>query len=264
MSKLGRNHGGYRGETIHLPTVLSDLSVAAARAGWTHEAIRAEDGIELAAWKRIQAERIQAGSAQPHRTAVYLSGGIHGDEPAGPLALQQLIEADSWPNHLDLWLCPCLNPTGFPLNRRENAAGLDLNRQYLHPEAPETRAHVAWLQQQPDFDLALCLHEDWESNGFYLYEINRSTHASHSEAMIQEVSRVCPIDLSPEIEGRPASRGIIHPNPDPASRPQWPEAFWLLTHKTRHSYTLEAPSDFELPVRVNALVAAVRAALERL
>jgi hypothetical protein len=45
-------------------------------------------------------------------------------------------------------------------------------------------------------------------------------------------------------------------------RPQWPEAFWLLTHKTRHSYTLEAPSDFPLETRVNALVTAVRVILE--
>ena len=63
------------------------------------------------------------------------------------------------------------------------------------------------------------------------------------------------------IDGRPATGGIIRPELDPAKRPQWPEAFYLLQHKTRLSYTLEAPSDFPLPVRVNALVAAVNAAL---
>ena len=80
--------------------------------------------------------------------------------------------------------------------------------------------------------------------------------------MIRRVSAVCPIDLSPEIEGRPAQGGIIHPNIDPRSRPEWPEAFWLLTHKTRHSYTLEAPSDFPLATRVNALVEGVKAVLD--
>ena len=58
-----------------------------------------------------------------------------------------------------------------------------------------------------------------------------------------------------------AKGGIIRPNLDPHSRPQWPEAFWLLTHKTRLSYTLEAPSDFPLNVRINALVNGVNAAL---
>jgi hypothetical protein len=33
-------------------------------------------------------------------------------------------------------------------------------------------------------------------------------------------------------------------------------------HKTRLSYTLEAPSDFPLPTRVAALVSAARAALD--
>jgi hypothetical protein len=69
--------------------------------------------------------------------------------------------------------------------------------------------------------------------------------------------------LSLEIEGRPAAGGIIRPSADPRSRIEWPEAFWLLTHnKTRHSYTLEAPSDFPLATRVAALVTAVRVVLE--
>jgi hypothetical protein len=157
-----------------------------------------------------------------------------------------------------------LNPAGFPLNRRENAQGFDLNRQYLHLEAAEARAHVEWLQRQPDFALALCLHEDWESNGFYLYELNPDGRPSHAEEIIRRVSAVCPIDRSEMIEERPAREGIIRPNTDVRSRPHWPEAFWLLTHKTRHSYTLEAPSDFSLATRVAALVTAVRTVMELL
>ena len=67
--------------------------------------------------------------------------------------------------------------------------------------------------------------------------------------------------MSEEIEGRPAREGIIRPSVDPRSRPQWPEAFFLLTYKTRLFYTLEAPSDFPLSTRVAALVAGVTAAL---
>jgi hypothetical protein len=80
--------------------------------------------------------------------------------------------------------------------------------------------------------------------------------------MIAGAATVCPIDLSPEIEGRPARGGIINPSLDPASRPEWPEAFFLLQNKSRLSYTLEAPSDFPLAARVASLVAAVRAAVE--
>ena len=80
--------------------------------------------------------------------------------------------------------------------------------------------------------------------------------------MVAAVSECCPIDLSETIEGRPAAKGIIRPTLDPLTRPLWPESFYLLMHKTRLSYTLEAPSDFPLSARVCALVTAVRAALQ--
>ena len=253
MQKLGKNNGGYKGETIDIAAMLHDLRHAALQFGWTFESIPVTGGIELQTWHRKP--------SQPRRL-IYLSAGIHGDEPAGPLAARQLVQENLWPAEVELWLCPCLNPTGFPLNRRENAQGIDLNRQYLHPEAAETRAHVDWLQRQPTFDVTLCLHEDWESHGFYLYELNPDQRPSHAEEIIRRVAQVCPIDPSPEIEGRPAQGGIIRPSVDPRSRPQWPESFWLLTYKTRHSYTVEAPSDFPPATRVAALVAAVRAVLE--
>jgi hypothetical protein len=125
-------------------------------------------------------------------------------------------------------------------------------------------AHIAWLKRQPGFDLCLCLHEDWESHGFYLYEQNPEKQPSLAESIIAAVAEVCPIDPSEVIEGRPAQNGIIRPNLDPRTRPQWPEAFFLITHKTQLSYTLEAPSDFPLSARVAALVAAVNAATREL
>lgn len=257
--RLGRNKGGYFGDTIDIEGVARDCLVAAHTHGWKAWHLEAAPGLSLCALHRVA----QSSSAAPRPPRIYISTGIHGDEPAGPLAARELLLANDWPAHVDLWLCPCLNPTGFPLNRRENAHGHDLNRQYLHLEAAETRAHVEWLKQQPPFNLTLCLHEDWEANGFYLYELNPDGEPSHAERIIEAVAAVCPVDPAPEIEGRPARGGIIRPSADPRFRPQWPEAFWLLQHKTRHSYTLEAPSDFPLPVRVAALVAAVKTVLAR-
>ena len=193
---------------------------------------------------------------------IYISTGIHGDEPGGPLAVLQLLQENRWPADADIWLCPCLNPTGFPLNTRENAQGVDLNRDYLNTKTAEISAHIAWLEKQPRFDVCMCLHEDWESQGFYVYELNPDNQPSFAEPIMENVSKVCPIDMSAEIEGRPAAGGIIRPVSDPRSRPQWPEAFYLFTHKTRLSYTLEAPSDFTLQTRVAAELAGVRAMLD--
>jgi hypothetical protein len=78
------------------------------------------------------------------------------------------------------------------------------------------------------------------------------------------VSKICPIDLSPEIEGRKAAGGIVCANPDLPKRPDWPEAFYLIHNKTRLTYTLESPSDFPLPIRVDALVTGVKTALQSL
>jgi protein MpaA len=253
--RLGKNAGGYLGETIAIEPVLGDITVVAQQHGWTRETFFDTGELQLPALHR-------ASLTTPRASRVYISAGIHGDEPAGPLAALQLLQENKWPDNLDLWLCPCLNPIGFKLNQRGNFKGIDLNREYLKPVAEEITAHIAWLSRQPKFDVCLLLHEDWESHGFYLYEQNPDKRPSLADAIIEAVGKVCPIDSSELIEGRPAQNGIIRPNVDPNSRPDWPEAFYVITHKTRLSYTLEAPSDYLLRTRVSALVTAVNAALK--
>jgi murein peptide amidase A len=255
VQRLGKNIKGYSGETIDIGAVQHDFVAAAQSHGWTIEEIHPAPKLILGLTRHTTRSEQRA-------TRLYISTGIHGDEPAGPLAARLLLQEDAWPPGLAIWLCPCLNPTGFSLDRRENSDGHDLNRQYLNPQAEETRAHIAWLQRQPSFDLCMCLHEDWEAHGFYLYELNPDRLPSLAKAMVARVADLCPIDRSEIIEGRPAQGGIIRPDIDPRTRPQWPEAFFLITHKTRLSYTLEAPSDYPLAVRVAALVSVVRTALE--
>lgn len=257
MQRLGKNRGGYFGETIDIQAALREIESLALKQGWKSEVMLDANGLRLFALTR------PARRDARHAPRVYISTGIHGDEPAGPLAVRQWLREDRWPRNLNLWVCPCLNPTGFELNRRENSLGLDLNRQYRQPEAVEIVSHVAWLNRQPAFDLSLCLHEDWESRGFYLYELNLDGQPSPAESIVSRVAAVCPIDPSELIEGRPAQGGIIRPKVDPRSRPDWPEAFFLVTHKTRLSCTLEAPSDYPLQVRVAALTTGVNVALDR-
>jgi murein peptide amidase A len=257
MQRLNKNKDGYHGETIDICAVLRDVETAAQQHGWTSEVFGKQNDFNLLA---LHLQPLSIRNPQsPIR--IYLSTGIHGDEPAGPLSALRLLQENQWPANVELWFCPCLNPMGFVLNRRENDKGIDLNRQYRHLKAAETRAHIAWLERQPQFDFCFCLHEDWESQGFYIYELNPEKRPSLAESMVARIAEVCPIDPSEIIEDRPARGGIIRPNLDPATRPQWAEAFYLIVNKTRLSYTLEAPSDFPLTTRVNALVAGVNAAL---
>jgi hypothetical protein len=256
VQKLGKNLGGYHGETIDIRAVLREVESAARQHGWASEILHDTGEFKLPALHRKPEVRSQKSEFR-----IYISAGIHGDEPAGPLAALRLLQEDIWPSGTDIFLLPCLNPIGFTLNRRENAEGVDLNRDYRNSKSAEVRAHFAWLERQPAFGLYLCLHEDWESHGFYLYEQNPDGKPSLAEKMIAAVKPVCPVDLSETIEGRAAHGGIIRPNLKPHERPDWPEAFYLISHKARQGYTLEAPSDFPLPTRVNALVAAVNAAI---
>jgi hypothetical protein len=250
--KNGLNQGRYQGECIEIDSVLREMECAAREHQWNVEILLDEAGQRLLALTR------RAASA---RASVYLSAGIHGDEPGSPLAALRLLRENSWPEEIDLYFCPCLNPRAFELNCRGNPLGVDLNRDYRDPKTAEILAHTAWLARQPRFDLCLCLHEDWESHGFYLYELNPQGLPTLAESMIEEAGRVCPVDRSPVIEGRPAENGIIRPHVDIDGRPDWPEAFYLIRYKAPLSYTLEAPSDYPLSTRVNGLVTAVNSGL---
>jgi murein peptide amidase A len=58
---------------------------------------------------------------------VLVVGCIHGNEPAG-IAIVRALER-SHP-HADLWLVPVLNPDGLARRVRQNAHGVDLNRNF--------------------------------------------------------------------------------------------------------------------------------------
>jgi murein peptide amidase A len=235
------NKGKYFGETIDTKKLFSDIEEAAREYGWSKEVYFHKEGFEFQAYTR---------KGKEDAPKVYISSGIHGDEPAGPLAALQLMKV--LPNDLNLWLCPILNPLGLSRNQRENEKGIDLNRDYKTRETEEVKAHVAWIEHQPLFDLTLCLHEDWEAEGFYLYT---SKEEKHAEAIVEAVKKIFPIDSHEVIEGFDAKGGILRPGIDRARMGQWPEAFYLRTRAKEH-YTFEVSSDYELSARVDALVTA--------
>jgi hypothetical protein len=236
-----------------LPAALATrLDAAAARAGFRRDEWGRHDGCPLLGFTR---------RTPGPRPRIYLSAGIHGDEPAPPLALLELLESGCFGAQANWFMCPLLNPSGLRLGTRENAAGLDLNRDYRNPQSPESSDHVAWLRRQPPFDLAICLHEDWEATGFYLYEQNPDLLPSLAEPMIEAVRRTFPIDPSPLIDEREAIGGIIRPLGNIEEREKWAEAIYLRVHHARLVYTIETPSALALSARVAALCTAVRTAL---
>ncbi len=56
-------------------------------------------------------------------------GVIHGSEPAG-LGVIARLRRLPLPPHVHLWLVPTVNPDGFAAGTRQNAHGVDLNRNW--------------------------------------------------------------------------------------------------------------------------------------
>lgn len=219
---------------------------------------RADPLIEIAGVPIVAYTKRTAGRCP----RIYLSSGIHGDEPAAPLALLELLRQGVFDDRATWFLCPLLNPTGFVRATREDETGRDLNRDYREAESAEIRAHVRWLRRQPGFDLTFCLHEDWEAKGFYLYELNPDRRPTLADAMIAAAQHHGPIETAAVIDGRAAAEpGIIRPESDPLLRDLWPEAIYLLRHHCRLGYTLETTSSAPLDQRIATHTAAVRAAL---
>ncbi|MBC8039958.1 MAG: hypothetical protein H7Y06_05395, partial [Opitutaceae bacterium] len=128
----------------------------------------------------------------------------------------------------------------------------------------EVVGHVNWLRRQPSFDVVFCLHEDWETQGFYLYELNTSPLPSLADDMIAAARLHMSIEAASVIDGREsAAPGIIRPVSDPLMRETWPEAIYLRAKHCQHNYTLETASGRPGDQRIATLVAAVQAGLAR-
>ena len=199
--------------------------------------------------------------------SLYLSAGIHGDEPAGPLALCKLMEHRWFDLQIAWHIHPLLNPRGTAARTRETPDGIDLNRDYHHATAPETRAHKTWLaQHHRHYHAAISLHEDWESTGFYLYEIHDPDTAPLGWSILQTVEPLLGLDHATEIDGFPARNGYLNPDADAslASNPHWPEQLWLRRHHTPTSLTFETPTSAPLPTRILAHIIALQNALAQL
>ncbi len=105
---------------------------------------------------------------------VLVIGSIHGDEKAGLRVVRRLRTRAHLPADLDLWLVPTVNPDGTVADRRTNAHGVDLNRNFPyrwhssargatwsgpgHLSEPESRALKA-LHHRLDPVLTLVFHQ---------------------------------------------------------------------------------------------------------
>ena len=241
--------------SVEVINYLERFACAADRAGFKREVLAEVGGFSIPAYTK-SAEGLPV---------IYLSSGVHGDEPAGPLALLEMLEDGFFEQPVNWLICPLLNPVGLTKGTRENGEGIDLNRDYLALKSEEVRAHVHWLKQQPVPDIFISLHEDWESSGFYLYEINVAGAPSAARAVLAAAAVEIPPEPEEVIDDHDVRESGWIDHPPTADFPKsWPEAIFLANRGAGVSYTLETPSSLELARRVACHQLAVKELVEGL
>ena len=196
-------------------------------------------------------------------SGVYISAGIHGDEPASSEGLITWAEAHaSELKDLPLFLFPCLNPHGLTLNTRANEAGIDLNRSFHRDDVPVIAA-LREILRPHRFTLSLNLHEDYDGQGIYLYEVQREK-PYWGEALIKAGAQHLPVDQRYRIDISTSRNGVIRRRFNSARYKKLgglPEAVYLQTNHARRAVTVETPSEFDLTSRVAAIGAVVTESL---
>jgi predicted deacylase len=249
------------------------MSYDALETRW--KALRASHGVAVREVACVGAPRTLlcaefGDAAQP---AIALAAGVHGDEPAGPWALLELVEKRELDPRFAYRIWVCTNPSGYRLGTRENAEGLDVNRTFGRGgQSPEARA-ILTANRDRKFVLSIDLHEDCDAAGFYCYEYGGSELGSAIvAAMDRAVLPVQPLDAAYDL-GAPLAaehvrfeRGHVLPNvsAEGASLGGLSYSLAIVRHATPRALTLESPSALPWVTRLEMHYLAVRAAIATL
>lgn len=193
--------------------------------------------------------------------SIYISAGIHGDESAATEGLLAWAERNpELLGKLNFLIFPCLNPWGLIANSRYDSEGRDLNRSYHSSKVPQIAQQMALFSDHA-FDLALMLHEDYDGQGVYIYEVT-GKKPYWAEELLKAASKHIAPDPRSKIEGRSARHGVVRRKVTPDMMPEWPEAFVLCFQNVARVFTVETPSEFHLDDRIEAQVALVDRAVK--
>jgi murein peptide amidase A len=228
-----------------LPRAAWRLEIAGLVAGYSFFAVRRE----------------VAGDAP----TILLTGGMHGDEPAGVEAALQWMEGHDWRSwHVNWLVLPCLNPFGWTHDQRTNSDGQDINR-HFRPSGQCAEAElVKRATGQQRFLLAMDFHEDSDSDGYYFCE-SKTRPPFAGERIVKRMAMLIPINEGARLDGRRAEGPgwvlrLARRNAFERRR-QWPLAFHLAACCTDHFLCSETPTGFPLFLRVHAHLAALQEVL---
>ena len=200
-----------------------------------------------------------------HGIKIGIFAGIHGDEEAGTLAVQDLIRwAAEKPEELhdyELHFFPICNPSGRNLGTRHSHSGLDLNREFWYGSIEPEVIYLESELRREKYDGIISLHSDDTSDGCYgcygCYGfVSGALLSEHLlEPALKAASEFLPRNEQHIIDGFLASRGIIKEgylgilSAPPEQRPHALEI------------DFETPALAPMPQQVKATIAAVKSIL---
>jgi murein peptide amidase A len=227
-------------------------------------AVARASGLRFRVLTEVAGEKIfylESPARNPEVATDYLSTGVHGDEAGSAWGLltwaeknlQQLREGS-------FLIFPCFNPQGLRNNTRLDHRGLDINRRFDQLDDPIAGPWRKLILQRK-LRIALCLHEDFDSQGCYVYELS-AAKLSISQKLMAACTQRIQADPRRVIEGSRAKGGIIRRSKLPPDFPGLPEAIVIWQLGCPISLTFETPSEFSLEDRVTTQAAFVSAALK--
>ncbi len=193
---------------------------------------------------------------------ILLSAGVHGDEPAGVEAVLRLLESEQREmlEPFSFTIVPCVNPSGYVDNTRANRQGADINRSFEEGSVAEVRLLKGLLEGQ-QIDCFIDLHEDWEAEGFYLYEGQRDKEwIGHT--IIDAVEKVGAIDPKGDSDeddtDEPLARGVFE------VAAAWGTAGlapYVLAYHAPRVLIFETPTSWTMEMRIATHLAALKSVL---
>jgi protein MpaA len=152
------------------------------------------------------------GVSDPIRLGIFAA--IHGDEPAGALAvfkfLEELAANPELGESYSIHAYPVCNPSGFEDGTRMSRNGRDLNREFWKNS---TQSEVRLLEDElrtRRFNGIVQLHADDTSDGIYGFVRGHTLTENLLRPALNEVGKILPRNVNAQIDGFAARDGIIY------------------------------------------------------
>jgi hypothetical protein len=215
---------------------------------------------------------VRLGSGPKH---ILVTGGVHGEEPAGTYAALDLISY--FANHrmydkdFTVHIYPCLNPWGYEHDTRENAEGMDINRGFKEKiEVAECRMFADNLKKVgiKEYEFTIDFHEGsrnqiWKNftiddnpDGAWLYELCHNHDKRMGRQMIEAVRQsVSPVNTLKKVYDDICHDGLVS-YPEDMESEDYSELnsldAFLWRNYTQDAFTSETNEDWPMEDRIEA------------